>query len=115
MKPKLVETPPAQGGWIYELKFDGIRALALKDGAKVKLISRNENDLTKRFDEVAAALESLPCEECVIDGEVVALDEEGRSSFQLLQAREMEGRESPSVTMFSISSSWTAEICAGFP
>jgi len=62
MKPKLVETPPAQGGWIYELKFDGIRALALKDGAKVKLISRNENDLTKRFDEVAAALESLPCE-----------------------------------------------------
>jgi len=95
MKPKLVETPPAQGGWIYELKFDGIRALALKDGVKVKLISRNGNDLTKRFDEVAADLESLPCEECVIDGEVVALDEEGRSSFQLLQAREMEGRESP--------------------
>jgi bifunctional non-homologous end joining protein LigD len=95
MKPKLLETPPAQGGWIYELKFDGIRALALKDGAKVKLISRSGNDLTKRFDEVAAALELLPCEECVIDGEVVALDEEGRSSFQLLQAREMEGRESP--------------------
>lgn len=95
MKPKLVETPPAQGSWIYELKFDGIRALALKDGVKVKLISRNENDLTKRFDEVAAALESLPCKECVIDGEVVALDEGGRSSFQLLQAREMEGRESP--------------------
>jgi len=95
MKPKLVETPPAQGGWIYELKFDGIRALALKDGVKVKLISRNGNDLTKRFDEVAADLESLPCEECVIDGEVVVLDEEGRSSFQLLQAREMEGRESP--------------------
>ena len=95
MKPKLVEAPPTQGGWIYELKFDGIRALALKDGAKVKLISRNENDLTKRFDEVAAALESLPCKECVIDGEVVAVDEEGRSSFQLLQAREMEGSESP--------------------
>ncbi len=95
MKPKLLETPPAQGDWIYELKFDGIRALALKDGAKVKLISRNGNDLTKRFDEIAVALEPLPCEECVIDGEVVALDEEGRSSFQLLQAREMEGRESP--------------------
>jgi bifunctional non-homologous end joining protein LigD len=95
MKPKLLETPPAQGGWIYELKFDGIRALALKHGAKVKLISRSGNDLTKRFDEVATALELLPCEECVIDGEVVALDEEGRSSFQLLQAREMEGREPP--------------------
>ncbi|CAN5530490.1 hypothetical protein BH20VER3_BH20VER3_02790 [soil metagenome] len=95
MKPKLLETPPARDGWIYELKFDGIRALALKRGAKVKLISRNENDLTKKFDEIATALEDLPCTECVIDGEVVALDEEGRSSFQLLQAREMEGRTTP--------------------
>ena len=95
MKPKLLEAPPAKGGWIYELKFDGIRALAIKTGAKVKLISRNENDLTKKFAEIAAAIEELPCAGCVIDGEVVALDEEGRSSFQLLQAREMEGRESP--------------------
>ncbi len=95
MKPKLIENPPANGGWIYELKFDGIRALALKSGAKVKLISRNENDLTKKFEEVAAAIEDLPCAECAIDGEVVALDEEGRSSFQLLQAREMEGRATP--------------------
>ena len=95
MKPKLVETPPAGGGWIYELKFDGFRALALKRGGKVKLISRNENDLTKKFPEIAEALESLPCKECVIDGEVVALDEEGRSSFQLLQAREMEGYDAP--------------------
>ena len=95
MKPKLVETPPASGDWIYELKFDGIRALALKTGAKVKLISRNENDLTKKFEEVAAAVAALPCAECVIDGEVVALDAEGRSSFQLLQAREMEGRATP--------------------
>lgn len=95
MKSKLLESPSATGDWIYELKFDGIRALALKQGAKVKLISRNENDLTKKFDEVAGAVAALPCAECVIDGEVVALDEEGRSSFQLLQAREMEGRESP--------------------
>ncbi|MEO8440664.1 MAG: non-homologous end-joining DNA ligase [Spartobacteria bacterium] len=95
MKPKLVETPPAGGGWIYELKFDGFRVLALKSDGKVKLISRNENDLTKKFPEVAEALTTLPCAECVIDGEVVALDEEGRSSFQLLQAREMEGYDAP--------------------
>ena len=95
MKPKLVETPPAGGGWIYELKFDGFRALALKSGEKVKLISRNENDLTKKFPEIAKALEDLPCKECVIDGEVVALDDEGRSSFQLLQGREMEGHAAP--------------------
>ncbi len=95
MKPKLLEKPPTHGDWIYELKFDGFRILAIKTGAKVKLISRNENDLTKRFDEVATALAELPCKECVIDGEVVALDDEGRSSFQLLQAREMEGRATP--------------------
>ncbi len=95
MKPKLVEAPSTQGGWIYELKFDGIRVLAVKSGAKVKLISRNENDLTSRFQEVADAIALLPCAECVIDGEVVALDDKGRSSFQLLQAREMEDGEAP--------------------
>ncbi len=95
MKPKLLETPPAGEGWIYELKFDGFRVLALKSGGKVKLISRNENDLTKQFPEIADALEKLPGTECVLDGEVVALDEEGRSSFQLLQAREMKGYDAP--------------------
>ena len=95
MKPKLVETAPARGDWIYELKFDGFRTQAIKNGAKVKLISRNENDLTNKFDQVAAAVANLPCAECVIDGEVVALDKEGRSSFQLLQSRDMAGGTTP--------------------
>jgi bifunctional non-homologous end joining protein LigD len=95
MKPKLVETPPAQGGWIYELKFDGFRALALKSQGKVKLLSRNENDLTQKFAEVAAAMAELPGREWVVDGEVVALDEAGRSSFQLLQAQELEAKKPP--------------------
>jgi len=95
MKAKLVERPPAAGDWIYELKFDGIRLIAVKRAEKVSLLSRNQNELTQRFPEIADAVETLPTRECVIDGEVVALDEEGRSSFQLLQAREMEGRKSP--------------------
>jgi bifunctional non-homologous end joining protein LigD len=95
MKPRLLDAPPPKGDWIYELKFDGIRALAIKDGSKLKLISRNENDLTKRFEEIVGPLLDLPCDQCVIDGEVVALDEQGRSSFQLLQAREMEARKAP--------------------
>ena len=95
MKPKLVDAPPTHGDWLYELKFDGIRLLAIKDGKKVKLISRNKNDLTQRFGELIDSLESLPAKEFVIDGEVVAVDEKGRSSFQLLQAREMENRKSP--------------------
>jgi len=95
MKAKLVEKPPAAGDWIYELKFDGIRLIAVKSDKKVSLLSRNQNDLSERFPEVAHAIQNLPAGECVIDGEVVVLDEEGRSSFQLLQAREMEGRKSP--------------------
>ena len=95
MKPRLVDAPPTHGDWLYELKFDGIRLLAIKDGKKVKLISRNKNDLTQRFGELIDSLESLPAKEFVIDGEVVAVDEKGRSSFQLLQAREMENRKSP--------------------
>jgi bifunctional non-homologous end joining protein LigD len=95
MKAKLVEKPPTMGDWIYELKFDGIRLIGIKRGDKVSLLSRNENELTKRFPEIVEAIKALPARECVIDGEVVALDEEGRSSFQLLQAREMEGRKSP--------------------
>ena len=95
MKAKLVEKPPTTGNWIYELKFDGIRLIAVKDHKKASLLSRNQNDLSGCFPEILQAVKNLPPDECVLDGEVVALDEEGRSSFQLLQAREMDGRKSP--------------------
>ncbi len=95
MKARLLEKPPANVRWIYELKFDGIRLIAVKDDGKVSLLSRNQNDLSSRFPEIVQAVENLPARECVLDGEVVAVDDEGRSSFQLLQAREMEGRKSP--------------------
>ena len=95
MKPKLLEQAPTAGEWVYELKFDGFRIVAVKSGEKVNLVSRNGNELAARFPEVADAVRALPANDCVIDGEVVALDEQGRSSFQLLQALEMEGRKSP--------------------
>jgi len=95
MKPRLLDAPPTAGDWIYELKFDGIRLIAVKNGGKVNLISRNQNELAGRFAEAAETVRALPIEDCVIDGEVVALDEKGGSSFQLLQAHEMEGRRAP--------------------
>src|SRR6266436_3131178 len=95
MKAKLVGKPPATGDWIYELKFDGIRLIAVKRDKKVSLFSRNQNDLSARFSEIVEAIKNLPAREYVIDGEVVALDDKGRSAFQLLQAHEMEGRKSP--------------------
>src|SRR2546430_16958868 len=95
MKAKLVDDPPTHGDWLYELKFDGIRAIAVKNKSKASLISRNGNKLDARFPEIAEAAANLPVEECVLVGEVVALDEECRSSFQLFQALEMEDLQAP--------------------
>ncbi|HEV2319868.1 MAG TPA: non-homologous end-joining DNA ligase [Verrucomicrobiae bacterium] len=85
MKARLVAEPPSQGDWIYEIKFDGYRAMAFKDGAGVRLFSRNEKDFGQKFPEILDAVASLQAREAVIDGEIVALDAKGVSSFQLLQ------------------------------
>jgi bifunctional non-homologous end joining protein LigD len=95
MKAVLVDKLPRGDDWVYEVKFDGVRALAIKRGKNIELISRNAKDFTANFPEVAAALKRLPCKEAVLDGEIVALDEKGRSSFQLLQARELSGERPP--------------------
>jgi DNA ligase D-like protein (predicted ligase) len=70
--------------WTYELKLDGYRIEAVKTGGKVTLYSRRGTDLSNRFEYVASALASLP-DETVIDGELVALDEQGKPNFNLLQ------------------------------
>jgi len=75
---------PEGAGWTYELKLDGYRIEAIKTSGKVSLYSRRGHDLTQRFDHIARALQSMP-DETVIDGELVALDEQGRPSFTLLQ------------------------------
>jgi DNA ligase D-like protein (predicted ligase) len=70
--------------WRYEIKLDGFRAIAFKTGGKVHLRSRNDNDFNGKYPAIVKALSAMP-DETVIDGEVVALDESGRPSFNALQ------------------------------
>ncbi len=88
MKARLMDAPP-KGDWVYEIKFDGYRALAFINGGDVHLLSRNEKDFAERFPEVRDALEDLALSDTIIDGEIVAMDSKGRSSFQLLQTSDM--------------------------
>ncbi len=94
MKAKLAAHAPTSGDWIYEIKFDGYRALALRGGDESRLLSRNEKNFGAKFPDVLAAISRLKVKDAILDGEIVALDSSGKSSFQLLQQFEM-GREQP--------------------
>ena len=74
-------------GWLFELKLDGFRFLASREGGEGKLTTRNGHDLTAAFPEVARALTALPYDDLVVDGELVVPDDAGRPSFQRLQER----------------------------
>src|SRR5262245_38765467 len=82
---------PQDRDWSYEVKWDGYRAIAVKDGAAVKLSSRNEKDLTREYPIVAAAVASLGSRAVMLDGEIVAIDEHGRPTFQALHHRTTKG------------------------
>lgn len=87
MAALLVNALPRGDEWLYEAKFDGYRALALKDGKSVKLLSRKGNDLTADYPAIRQAIAALQTKSAVIDGEIVAFDESGRPSFQQLHHR----------------------------
>lgn len=84
MLASVAEEPFSKNGWVFEPKFDGIRAIAYVSGGEVKILSRRGLDLTGRYPELAEHLAKSK-KDCIVDGEIVAFDEHGRTSFQLLQ------------------------------
>ena len=81
----LMEDPPEGDEWIHELKFDGYRMLCHIDRRRVQFWSRNGKDWTSRFPKLGKAVLKLPVSNAILDGEIVAMDAAGRSSFQRLQ------------------------------
>lgn len=88
-------TPPSGSGWLHELKLDGYRVQARKDGDKVQLLTRTGLDWTHRMKTIASLVGDLPVEQAVLDGEVVVVAESGNTSFADLQAAFQEGVKKP--------------------
>jgi bifunctional non-homologous end joining protein LigD len=90
MMARLQSHLPEESGWEFEVKLDGIRAIGIRNGKSIRLFSRRPRELTEDFPEIANALAKLPPKQFVMDGEIVAFDAEGRTSFQILQNRGQE-------------------------
>jgi bifunctional non-homologous end joining protein LigD len=87
MRATLAPDLPRGNGWSYEVKWDGYRALLIHEGGRTRLISRNLKDLTSDYPQIVAAAPRLTSQPVMLDGEIVALDADGRPSFQALQHR----------------------------
>jgi bifunctional non-homologous end joining protein LigD len=87
-EPAAAHKPPSGPGWIHEIKHDGYRLMARRDGASIRLLTRNGNNWSDLFPAVAAAVSLLVVRSCLIDGEVVVCSENGLAVFDLLRRGE---------------------------
>ncbi len=87
MLATLADDPFSGKDWLFEIKYDGVRVLAERDGDQVTLYGRNGQPITDRYPELVRSLRALPVDRFLIDGEIAAFDDDGRPSFQRLQAR----------------------------
>lgn len=87
MLATLVDEPFDAKDWLYEIKWDGYRAVAFLNAGRLRLVSRNQNELTSAFPELEELPDNVRASTAILDGEIVALDEQGRASFSLMQQR----------------------------
>ena len=110
--PMLAETredPFSRAGWVFEVKLDGYRMRAVKEGGTARLITRNGNDYSAAFPELIRPIAALPYSSLIMDGELVILDEQGRPSFQRLQNRARIGR-APDIRHASVETPGTLYV-----
>jgi bifunctional non-homologous end joining protein LigD len=106
--PKLRASPPTGEGWLYELKFDGYRVQLHKAGLSSAIFGRNWGDFSRRYPAIAAAVLGLPTKSCIIDGELIARDVDGRPDFLAL----LHGRHVPvSVYCFDLLMRQGRDLC----
>lgn len=87
MLAESINAPFDNADWLFEIKWDGYRAVAFIENGKVRLVSRNQNELTARYPELKDMAKFIMAKNAILDGEVVALDEQGKASFSLMQQR----------------------------
>jgi bifunctional non-homologous end joining protein LigD len=85
--PRPAKTSPSGAAWIHEIKRDGFRILARKDGGRVELMTRNGYDFADRYPLIVDAIARLPVRTCIIDGEAIVVDQNGLATFDLLRYR----------------------------
>ena len=89
MLASLAETPPLGGDWVYEIKWDGVRALAFVENGAVRFVGRKGTPIDRQYPELSVLPHSLKAQSAILDGEIAAIDETGRPSFERLQPRIM--------------------------
>ena len=113
MVPTLVPKPFHRDGWCYEEKIDGYRMLAYKDGARVRLVSRNDVDHTGRYPDVAETVARLRAPTLVLDAELAVFDAQLRSRFDWLRHRQPEAIATPPVLIAFVVQGLPRQVLRG--
>jgi bifunctional non-homologous end joining protein LigD len=87
MMATLADHPPAGSNWVYEIKWDGVRAICYIEDGHIRMVSRNGNSFDRQYPELSVIPHSIAAEKAIIDAEIAVLDEQGRSRFELIQPR----------------------------
>ena len=108
-QPAPADRPPPGPGWLHEIKFDGYRARARKDGDRVRLWARTTSDYSKAFTRIRDAVAALPVESAVLDGEAIVMRSADRCDFEALRSRQGQAE-----AIWSPMTSWrrTGRTCA---